>query len=156
MNVQINDLKTTEPNFVAFRAAEQDYCIGIMDVREIRRWTETTTLPGAPDYVTGVINLRGAVVPIIDFSLRLGLETDVPSARNVIVIVQIGERVCGLLVDEVSEILRISESHVQTTRTIGPSVEGAIVTGVIAMEERMIRLIDLERLLGTGTEGPMQ
>jgi len=156
MNMQINDIETTEPNFVAFRAAEQDYCVGIMDVREIRRWTETTTLPGSPDYITGVINLRGAVVPIIDFSRRLGLETDAPSERNVIVIVQIGERICGLLVDEVSEILRISETHVQKTRSIGPSVEGAIVTGVIVLEERMIRMIDLDRIYGQGSEDQIQ
>ena len=156
MNVQITDIETTEPNYVAFRAAGQDYCVGIMDVREIRRWTETTTLPGAPDYVTGVINLRGAVVPIIDFSRRLGLSTDAPSARNVIVIVQVGERICGLLVDEVSEILRISESHVQKTRAIGPSIDGAIVTGVIVLEERMIRLIDLDKIYGNSPESPLQ
>ncbi len=153
MNMQTSDIETTEPNYVAFRAADQDYCVGIMDVREIRRWTKTTALPGAPDYVTGVINLRGAVVPIIDFSQRLGLETDSPSERNVIVIVQIGERVCGLLVDEVSEILRISETNVQKTRSIGASAAGAIVTGVILLEERMIRLINLEQIFGDITQG---
>jgi purine-binding chemotaxis protein CheW len=156
MTTQTSETETTEPNFVAFKAAEQDYCVGIMDVREIRRWTETTALPGAPDYITGVINLRGAVVPIIDFSRRLGLKTDSPSARNVIVIVQIGERVCGLLVDEVSEILRISEAHMQNTRSIAPSAAGAIVTGVILLDERMIRLIDLEKIYNAEPAGTMQ
>jgi len=156
MNMQTSDMETTEPNYVAFRAADQDYCVGIMDVREIRRWTKTTTLPGAPEYVTGVINLRGAVVPIIEFSRRLGLETDTPSERNVIVIVQIGERVCGLLVDEVSEILRISENHVQNTRSISSGAAGGIITGVILLGERMIRLIDLEKIYGDTPKGQMQ
>jgi len=152
MNMQTSNIETSEPNYVAFRAAEQDYCVGIMDVREIRRWSQTTALPGAPEYVVGVINLRGSVVPIVDFSLRLGLSTDAPSERNVIVIVQIGERVCGLLVDEVSEILRISESHVQNTKAIGPNDGSAIITGVILLDERMIRLICLEKIFPDTSE----
>jgi purine-binding chemotaxis protein CheW len=153
MEIQTNEIETSEPNYVAFRSAEQDYCVDIMDVREIRRWTQTTALPGAPDYVNGVINLRGSVVPIIDFSQRLGLEKRPPSERNVIVIVQTVDRVCGLLVDEVSEILRISENHVQKTRAIGPSAAGTIVTGVILLDERMIRLVNLDHIIDEDEPG---
>ena len=97
-----------EPNFVAFRAADQDFCIDIMSVREIRGWTPATALPKAPAYIRGVINLRGSVVPILDFAMRLGLATPEPTSRHVVIIVQISHQTVGLLVDEVTEILGIA------------------------------------------------
>ena len=135
-----------EPNFVAFRASEQDYCIDIMDVREIRSWSPTTSLPGAPGYIKGVINLRGSVVPILDFSACLGLASMEPTERNVIVIVKIEGRTVGLLVDEVSEILSIVDDAIKPTRNMGHENENSLVTDVIVLEERMIRLVDLERM----------
>ena len=90
---------------ISFRIGAQEFCVDIMAVREIRGWTPATPLPQAPSYVRGVINLRGAVLPIVDLSARLGLGDTEPSVRNVIIVVRIGTRLVGLLVDAVSEIL---------------------------------------------------
>src|ERR1700761_921058 len=84
---------------VSFRVGEQEYCVDIMAVREIRGWTPATALPQTPSYVCGVINLRGAVLPIIDLNCRLGGGRVEPSARNVIIVTHIGARLVGLLVD---------------------------------------------------------
>ncbi len=138
--------EASEPNFVAFRTAEQDYCIDIMDVREIRRWAPTTVLPESPAYISGVINLRGSVVPILDFSVRLGLPMSQPDERSVIIIVRVGEQTLGLLVDEVSEILNIVDEAIKPNPDIGCEKDASLISGVIALGERMIRLIDLQKI----------
>ena len=132
---------------VAFRVAEQDFCIDIMSVREIRGWTDTTVLPHAQDYVKGVINLRGAVVPVIDLSARLGLGRLDPGPRHVIIITMIGQRLVGLLADVVSDILSVPEDTVQPVPDIASESARAFVSGVITTGERMIRQIDLARIL---------
>ena len=99
---------------VSFRAGDQEYCVDIIAVREIRGWTPCTTLPQSPAYVCGVINLRGAVLPIIDFNARLGRGPTVPSARNVIIVTHIGARLVGLLVDAVSDIWQTAPSAPST------------------------------------------
>ncbi|MGB5560604.1 MAG: chemotaxis protein CheW [Paracoccaceae bacterium] len=133
--------------FVAFRTADQDFCVDIQTVREIRGWTKITILPHAPDYVLGVINLRGSVVPILDFSARLGLPTLEHEARNVIIIAVVNTQVVGLLVEAVSDIIGVDPDHIQPTPDVASDTTKAFVAGVIAIEDRMLRLIDLERVL---------
>ena len=138
-----------ERELVAFRVAGQDYCVDIMAVREIRGWTQTTTLPHAPEYVRGVINLRGSVVPIVDLAARLGLDPISASDRNVIIITVINEQVVGLLVEAVFDILSIPASAVQETPDVASEAVKAFINGVITVEEKMIRLIDLVHILPT-------
>ncbi|MET0183546.1 MAG: chemotaxis protein CheW, partial [Caulobacterales bacterium] len=102
-----------EFELISFRIDSQEFCVDIMDVREIRGWTAATPLPRSPDFIRGVINLRGAVLPIVDLSARLGLGATEPSERSVIIVVRIGARLVGLLVDAVSDILQTSRSAVQ-------------------------------------------
>ena len=80
---------------ISFRIGEQEFCVDIMAVREIRGWTPATPVPHSPRFVRGVINLRGAVLPVIDLADRLGLGTAVETARHVIIVVQIGSRIVG-------------------------------------------------------------
>lgn len=100
---------------IAFRIGAQEFCVDIMAVREIRGWTPATPLPRAPAFVRGVINLRGAVLPIVDLSARLGLATTEPDARHVIIVVRIGEQTVGLLVDAVCDILTVTDEMLQPT-----------------------------------------
>ena len=109
------DVQSDTQEMVAFRIGEQEYCMDIMSVREIRGWTPATPLPHSPTYVRGVINLRGAVLPIVDLSGRLGYEPVEPSARHVIIVAQTVNQVVGLLVDEVSDILTLLEENLQPT-----------------------------------------
>ncbi len=132
---------------VAFRVDKQEYCVNIMSVREIRGWTKETALPMAPNFVRGVINLRGSVVPIIDLAARLGLDPADPSARHVIIITQIGDQAVGLVVDAVSDILTIKSEIIQPTPDVSSEAARDFVSGVLAMEERMINMLDLGNIL---------
>src|SRR4051812_24315234 len=87
---------------ISFRIGDQEFCVDIMEVREIRGWTPATALPKAPAFVRGVITLRGAVLPIVALGARLGLGTAEPTARHVIIVAQVQNQVVGLLVDAVS------------------------------------------------------
>jgi len=135
---------------VAFRVSGQDYCVDIMSVREIRGWTEVTSLPHAPEYVRGVINLRGSVVPIVDLSARLGLPPIEASGRNVIIITIIGPQVVGLLVEAVFDIVNVPASAIQETPDVASESVKTFIEGVVSAEDKMIRLIDLGRILPSG------
>ncbi len=133
---------------VAFRLGDQDFCIDIDHVREIRGWTPATKLPHAPSYVTGVINLRGSVVAVVDLADRLGLGATVPSDRHVIIIVTLGRQTVGLLADFVSDILTIGEESTKAVPELGAEPTRDFIVNIITLEDgRMLRKIDLSRVL---------
>lgn len=137
---------------VTFRVGNQDFCIDIMLVREIRGWTPATILPHAPSYVLGVINLRGSVVPIVDLSARLGLRASVPDDRHVIVIAVIENQTVGFLVNSVSDIISIDQVDIQGTPDVTSETTRAFIEGVIVTEERMLRVIDIKTVLPKSVE----
>jgi len=139
-----NTTAESKGEYVAFRIGSQEFCINILSIREIRGWTQETALPHVPSFVRGVINLRGSIVPIVDLAARLGLLKLDPTTRNVIVIVQIDRQIVGLLVDAVSDILRTEGLKFQATPDVASEVAKSFVTGVLAMEGRMISKIALE------------
>jgi len=100
---------------ISFRVGDQEYCVDIMAVREIRGWSPATTLPQSPGYMRGVINLRGAVLPIMDLACRLGMPVLEPTVRSAFIVVKAGDRTVGLLVDAVSDILSINDDMIQPT-----------------------------------------
>jgi purine-binding chemotaxis protein CheW len=132
---------------IAFCIGEQEYCVDIMAVREIRGWSPATPLPQTPDYMRGVINLRGAVLPIMDLAARLGLPTSETTVRSVIIVIKVDERMAGLLVDAVSDILSITEDLIQATPDVACDRVRSFIRGLITMEGRMISEIAIERLL---------
>jgi len=132
---------------ISFLVDDQEFCLDIMAVREIRGWTPATPLPHSPPFVRGVINLRGAVLPILDLKARLGLGEAQPNARSAIIVVHIGRRLVGLLVDGVSEILAADPSTVQPTPNVGCDVVSRFVRGIIALEGRMISWVALDDIL---------
>ena len=132
---------------IAFRIGEQEFCVDIMSVREIRGWTPATPLPRAPGYMKGVINLRGTVLPIIDLGARFGLRTCEPTARHVIMVAHVGGRLVGLLVDAVSDIVQLDEGQVQPTPDVASDEVRTFVQGIFAVDGRMISLIDVSLIL---------
>ena len=132
---------------ISFRIGEQEFCVDIMVVREIRGWTPATPLPRAPSYLCGVINLRGAVLPIVDLAARLGFDATDPTQRHVIIVAQIGRQVVGMLVDAVSDILTVSDEIVQPPPDVASEMVRNFVTGLLAIDGRMISLISLDRIL---------
>lgn len=133
--------------FIAFRIGEQEFCIDIMSVREIRGWSAATPLPHAPPYIRGVINLRGSVLPIVDLAERLNLPQAADSQRRVIIVVQAGARIIGLVVDGVSEILAYAPESIQPTPDMAPESVKSVLRGVLVLDGRMIGLIRLEGVL---------
>ena len=132
---------------IAFRVGRQEFCINVMMVREIRGWTAATSLPRSPRYVRGVINLRGAVLPIVDFAVRLGLPATEPTASNVIIVVQIGQQQVGLLVDAVSDILTANNVNIQPSPDVSSDLVKTFVKGLLPVDGRMISLIALDNAL---------
>src|SRR5579859_2607997 len=132
---------------IAFRIGEQEFCVDIMSVREIRGWTKTTALTRSPVYVRGVVNLRGAVLPIVDLSLRLGFSATDPTERSVIIVSQIGAQLVGLLVDAVSDIITVTGQGIQQTPDVASDLVKTFVQGILAIDGRMISLISLDHVL---------
>lgn len=124
-----------------------EYAVDIMSVKEIRGWTTTTSLPHSPDYVQGVINLRGTVLPVIDLALRLGLESNEPDARNVVIVVDADGKTIGIRVDAVSDILSVKSSELRAPPELSGNDDINHLRALTIVEDRMIRVLDLESVL---------
>ncbi len=146
MSYAVKNLAQGSRELIAFRIGDQEFCVNIMSVREIRGWTPATPMPHAPPYVMGIINLRGAVLPIVDLSARLGMQEAEPSARHVIIVAQVKSRIVGLLVEAVSDILTITEENIQPVPEISSDLEKQYARGILAIDKRMICMIELDAL----------
>jgi len=129
------------------------FCIGdiylgadVMAIREIRAWSATTPIPHSPDYLCGVVNLRGTVVPVLDLSQRLGFGRTEPSERHVIIVIEIGNELHGMIVDAVNDIATIDDDDLQTQPDLGEAADNKMVEGVITIEDRMVIILTLDRL----------
>ena len=146
MSYAVKNLVEGARELIAFRIGDQEFCVNIMSVREIRGWTPATPLPHSPSYVLGVINLRGAVLPIVNLSIRLGMKPVEPEARHVIIVAQVGAKVVGLLVEAVSDILTVGDNEIQPTPEVSSDLEKQYARGILAIDKRMICLIELGAL----------
>ncbi|AYG58075.1 chemotaxis protein CheW [Rhizobium jaguaris] len=146
MSYAVKNMTQGAHELIAFRIGDQEFCVDIMSVREIRGWTPATAMPHAPAHVLGVINLRGAVLPIVDLSARLGMKRAEPSPRHVIIVAQVKRKVVGLLVDAVSDILTVTDDNIQPTPEVSSDYERQFARGILAIDRRMICLIELETL----------
>jgi len=144
MRISENDML----ELIAFTLGDQEFCIEVVSVREIRSWTPATMLPHSPDHVRGVINLRGVVLPVMDLALRLGLAPAEPSPGSVIIVTQIGSQIVGLLVDLVSDIFTISAEEIHPAPDVSKSMDREQIRGMIPMDERMICFLQLNALFG--------
>ncbi len=132
---------------ISFEIADQEFCIDIRTVREIRGWTPATPMPQTPDYIRGVINLRGAVIPVLDLRNRLGLGITDPSSRHVIVVVQHDDRVAGLLVDGVQETFQVDAGLLKPPPAMGSTATDRFVDAILPLEGRMLSRLVVGSLL---------
>ena len=139
--------------FITFLSGEQEFGANIMTIREIRGWTETTPLPHAPDYVRGVINLRGVVLPVVDLKARLGRGVTEANPKHVIIVVNAAERTLGLLVDAVSDILTARGADIQETPELARDSQSAFVDGIAVLDQRMVTLLSMEKLTSSLVSG---
>lgn len=140
--------------YLTFMLADEEYGVDIMKVQEIRGWDGATAIPNSPDYVLGVSNLRGMVVPIIDLRLRFKLANAEFTSSTVVVIVKVAseteERTVGLVVDAVSEVYNFPEEAIGATPDLGGAISTNFVKGLATMDEKMIILLDIDLLINTG------
>ncbi len=131
---------------ITFRLGEQSFGLDIMAIREIRAWSPATRLPHVPTYVAGVVNLRGTVLPVIDLAARLGWGAADPTDRHVIIVVQIGNQLRGLIVDAVSDIVTAQDEDMQPAPATGADDVVPYLEGLLAMDDRMVMVLDLPGL----------
>lgn len=131
---------------IAFSIDEQIYGVEITTVREIRAWNGATPLPNTREYVRGVINLRGTIVPIFDLRARFGDGQTNPTKNHVVVVMSVGEKWIGILVDAVSDILTVSKDDIHNVPE-GNSVDTELLNGIVTHESRMVGLIDLHAVV---------
>lgn len=129
--------------YISFVLGRNEFCVDILTVREIGGWSEPTTLPHAPFYVCGVINLRGTVLPIIDFAERLGISREGGEvARPVTIIMHVDGRLFGIKVDSVSDILVLDKAKMQKVPDGSGDEANSFLESIMAMDSRMIRVVD--------------
>jgi len=138
----------TMRQFISFRVGEEDYAIDIMMVREIKGWTDATTLPNQPEFILGVLNLRGTIVPVFDLRCRFGLGLTRATKGNVVIIVSVLDRTLGLLVDAVCDILTVNGEQIRAVPEMDRTVSAEFLSGIIAMNNNMVVLLSLEALFG--------
>jgi purine-binding chemotaxis protein CheW len=131
---------------IAFSIGEQTYGVEITTVREIRAWNGATPLPNTREYVRGVINLRGTIVPIFDLRARFGEGPTSPTKNHVVVVMSVGDKWVGILVDAVSDILTVSKDEIHNVPE-GNSVDTELLNGIVTHESRMVGLIDLHAVV---------
>lgn len=139
--------RATVRELIAFAVGQQEFCIDVMSVREIRGWTPATVLPHSQPFVRGVINLRGAVLPVIDLAVRLGFPPAEVMGRHVIIVVQIGSQVAGLLVDAVSDILTVGDADILPPPDVASDMAKRFVSGLLAMDGRMVSVLSVANVL---------
>lgn len=135
--------------YIAFLATGQEFAADIMTIREIRGWTDTMALPRVPDYVRGVINLRGTVLAVIDLKARLGLGLTEATPKHVIIVVDAGKRTVGLLVDAVSDILTVTPDKIQPVPEVMRERQNDYVDGVAVLNGRMVTLLEMTKLISS-------
>jgi purine-binding chemotaxis protein CheW len=147
----VNDRSLSDPGgsaqFVSFAIGDDQYGVDIMAVREIKGWSEITHLPKQPDYVRGVLNLRGVIVPIIDLRCRFNQGFTDATPLHIVIIVQIADRQVGLLADRVLDIVSFEPSQMQSVPKVAKSRRADFLSGLVAIENVMLALIDLPNLL---------
>jgi purine-binding chemotaxis protein CheW len=133
--------------FVSFAIGSEQYGVDIMSVREIKVWTDVTNLPKQPDYVRGVLNLRGVIIPIIDLRVRFGNAPTAATQNHIIIIVQVAQRLAGMLADRVLDIVSIDAGKIHPVPEISRTDRAEFLSGLVTVDNELIALIDLSNLL---------
>jgi len=156
MSATADDAQSDEikKQYLTFILGGEEYGVDILKVQEIRGWEPATIIPNTPEFVLGVINLRGIVVPIVDLRLRFSMPTSEYGPTTVVVIVKIThedkKRTVGLVVDEISDVYNILESEIKETPDIGGALATEYINGLTTIEEKMIILLDVDLLVNNG------
>ena len=138
---------TSDSEVLSFRHGREEYAISNLKVQEIRGYEQPTRMATAPDYLKGVINLRGHIVPIVDMRIKFGLGEPVYDAFTVVIILNIANHVIGMVVDSVSDVVTLSEDQIRPAPEMAATLDGNCLRGLGTIGERMLILLDIDRLM---------
>lgn len=137
--------------YLSFSLANEEYGVDILRVQEIKGWTPVTQIPNAPPFLKGVLNLRGTIVPIVDLRMRFNLEAVEYTPTTVVIVLSLvtdgRERTFGVVVDAVSDVLNISPADIRPKPDFGTVVDADFISGLATVDEHMVMLLDIDRLL---------
>ena len=136
---------------LSFRLGAEEYGIDILAVREIRAYERPTRIANAPAFILGVVNLRGVIVPIVDLRIKFGMTQPTYDGSTVVIILNVANRVLGIVVDSVSDVLAIAPGDIRPAPEFAASVDNAFVRGLATLDQRMLIIADIERLM-TGAD----
>ena len=142
--------------FLTFTLGEENYGVDILKVQEIRGYDSVTRVPDAPEYIKGVINLRGTIVPVIDLRLKLRLKEARYDSFTVMIVLNVDDRVVGIVVDSVSDVVPLAAEQIRPTPEFGAAVDTRFISGIGTLDERMLILLDIETLLDSADLGEAQ
>jgi len=149
---QLTTTHTTN-KYLTFVLATEEYAVDILRVQEIKGWSKVTKIPNTPHYICGVINLRGTIVPIVDLRSRFGLEHLEYGPMTVVVVVKVlsnaKERIMGVVVDAVSDVYDVTDSDIKPPPDFGTVISIEFVRGLATVEEKMVIVLDIDRLLNS-------
>lgn len=134
---------------LAFRLGGEEYGVNILNVQEIQGYSETTKIPGVPDFIKGVVNLRGNIVPIVDMRIKFGLQSPEYDQFTVVIILRVLGRTIGIVVDGVSDVLQLAASNIQEAPELGSSIDTEFIEGLATVGDRMIILVDMEKMMSS-------
>jgi purine-binding chemotaxis protein CheW len=133
--------------YLTFTLGQEEYGIDILKVQEIRGYDAVTKIANAPPFIKGVINLRGVIVPIVDLRIKFNLGSLTYDQFTVVIILNIGKRVMGVVVDGVSDVIQLSSDNLRPSPEFGSILDTRYILGLGTVEERMIIVVDIERLM---------
>lgn len=131
---------------ITFQVESERFGVDVTVVREIRAWTSGARLPFVPDYVTGAVNLRGTIIPVIDLAVRLGWNPTNATDRHAIIVIELGDKLCGLIVDEVSDIVNIDSDTLQPAPVISSDNTGSLLEGLTTIDDGLVIVLDTTSL----------
>lgn len=133
--------------YLRFRVANEEYGVSLLEIREIIKLRDVTEVPGMPDFVAGVLSLRGIIIPVFDLRLRLGLGANEAPGRERIIVVRMQERIFGLIVDEVFQVINLSVAAIEAAPAVLEGIDREFVSGIGRHGQRMLILLDLEKIV---------
>lgn len=135
--------------FLVFSLGEEEYAIDILKVQEIRGYENVTRIANAPEFIKGVTNLRGVIVPIVDLRIKFHLSKVEYGGQTVVIVVNVGERVVGIVVDGVSDVMTLTPEQIKPAPEFGVTLSSDYLSGLGSLEDRMLVLVDIEKLLNS-------
>lgn len=153
-NIVGADLDENTQQFLTFLLAGEEYGVDILRVQEIKGWDAVTQVPNTPEYVRGVINLRGTIVPIIDLRIRFSMEQREYGPTTVVIVLKVisgndNSRIMGIVVDGVSDVYNVKKEEINAAPDFGEGVDSSFVKGLATVEEKMVIILDIDHMLNS-------